>query len=405
VLASTETLNSLERFFEEGGRGELMTLLQQTELSETLPLSVIIPSYRGGSKLLRLVESLLSCEGVPVDLVVVVDEPEEGTVEELSQLCAKGRCKLVVRRLRSGKVSALNEAMALVDGDVVLFLDDDVVIEDPLFLKKVAKEMEDCDIADIKKVVVGKGLLAKLVYVEYVAYNFASKLMAKLAGKTIAINGAAFAVRGEALQALGGFRRRLSEDFDLALRAFLAGLRFKYIDGTYVLNYAPSSWEKWLKQRKRWAVALASWLKENWRSLISAARRMPHVLVAGLIVSLPSLLTTGLALVLYNLAYAKAAYAILLPLASLLREAIPFAALFTVTLHVTYATTTLALALLVALLGLLHVAISKYVRMESRAHLLPVYLLFYQPLWLTVLLAGLIRVLLLGDEKVDDWVV
>jgi len=382
-----------------------MTLLQRTELSETLPLSVVIPSYKGGSRLLRLVESLLKCEGKPTDLVVVVDEPEESAVEELSRLCAKGSCKLVVRRSRLGKVSALNEALALARGDVVLFLDDDVAVEDPLFLKRIVREMEDCDIADIKKVVVGRGLLAGLVYIEYVAYNFASKMMAKLARRTIALNGAAFAVKREALQALGGFRRRLSEDFDFALRAFLMGLRFKYIDSTYVLNYAPSSWGKWLKQRKRWAVALASWLKENWRALLYAARRMPHVLVAGLVVSLPSLLTTGLALALYNLAYAKAAYAILLPLASLLREAIPFAALFTVTLHVTYAATTLALALLVAALGLLHVAVSKHVRMRPRAHLLPVYLLFYQPLWLTVLLAGLVRVLLLGDEKVDDWVV
>ncbi|MCC6065945.1 MAG: glycosyltransferase family 2 protein [Thermofilum sp.] len=379
--------------------------LQQTALSETLPLSIVIPSYRGGGRLLRLVESLLSCEGRPLDLVVVVDEPEEGVVEELSRLCAEGRCRLIVRRSRSGKVSALNEALPLVGGDVVLFLDDDVAVEDPLFLKRVAKEMEGCDIADIKKVVVGRGLLAGLVYMEYVAYNFASKLMAKLAGRTIAVNGAAFAAKREALQALGGFRRRLSEDFDLALRAFLLGLRFKYIDSTYVLNYAPSSWGKWLKQRKRWAVALASWLKENWRALLSAARRMPHVLIPGLIASLPSLVTTGLALALYNQAYAKAAYAILVPVASLLREALPFAALFTVTLHVAYAVTTLALALVVALLGLLHVAIARYVRMRSRAHLLPIYLLFYQPLWLTVILAGLVRVLLLGNEKVDDWVV
>lgn len=382
-----------------------MPLLQRTELAETPSLSIVIPSYKGGSRLLRLVESLLRCEGELADLVIVVDEPEEGTVEELSRLCAKRRCKLVVRRSRSGKVSALNEALALVNGNVVLFLDDDVVVEDPLFLKKVVKEMEDCDIADIKKVVVGKGLLAGLVYMEYAGYNFASKLMAKLSGRTIAINGAAFAAKREALQALGGFRRRYSEDFDFALRAFLLGLRFKYIDSTYVLNYAPSSWGRWMKQRKRWATALALWLRENWRVLLSAVRRMPHVLIPGLVVSLPSLLTTGLALALYNLAYAKAAYAILVPLASLLREAIPFAVFFTVTLHVAYATTTLALALMVMALGLLHVAVSRYVRMKSRALLLPIYLLFYQPLWLTVLLAGLIRVLLLGDEKVDDWVV
>lgn len=382
-----------------------MALLELRQRGEVLPISVLIPSYRGGMRLVRLVKSLLQCNHSPFEIIVVADEPSEGELAELKEMCEHAPIKLLARSDRLGKVSALNEGLKLARGDIVLFLDDDVLIEDPDFLRKIVEAMESYDIVDIKKVVIGKGLLSKLVHMEYTAYNFASKLMAKLAGRTIAINGAAFAMRRVALEELNYFRPRLSEDFDLALRTFVKGLRFSYVETTYVLNYAPHSWQKWFKQRKRWAVALASWLKENYRDVLKAVLKMPHVVAIGLLASLPSLLTTAVIYTLYNASYPKAIYLAFLSLSSFIKDVIPFAFLLSFTLHVAYAVTTLMLALLLISLGIFHAAMARYVKMNSRVHLLPVYLLFYQPLWLTVLLVGFARVLILGHENVEDWVV
>ena len=369
-------------------------------------ISVVIPTYRGSEKLLELVKSILKCNSHPAEVIVVADEPDPRVISELSKIQVDPLpLKLVVRGERRGKVSALNEASSVATGDILVFLDDDVLIEDSKFFEKISSAMEGCDILDIKKVIVGKGLLAKLVYMEYTAYNFVSKLMAKLAGRTIAINGAAFAVKRGAFELIGGFKPCLAEDLDFALRSFVRKCRFGYLDSTYVLNYAPSSWRHWFRQRKRWAVGFASWLKENYRTILRAIREMPHILIPCIILALPSLLTMSVAMSFYNFTYPKATYVALLSLALFIRELLPLTAAVSVTILVKYTLTTLLLGIIMVTVGALQLVMARLTRMKPYVYLIPLYLLFYQAIWFTVLVAGFVRVLAFGNERVDDWVV
>lgn len=373
-----------------------LTLLQRA--SEPF-ITVIIPSYRGRPNLVRLARMLVEGSYRRVEVVVVVDEPSGDLLEELSALRS---CRVIARGWRLGKVSALNAALRLSRGELIVFLDDDIAVEDPEFLRKVAEAMEGYDVGDIKKVVIGRGLLAKLVHVEYVAYNFASKLMAKAAGKSVAVNGAAFAMKRKAVEELGGFLPVISEDFDIMLRSFRAGHKFTYIDSTYVLNYAPTSWSEWLKQRKRWAIGVAFFVKENFRELCGAFAKMPQALIPGLLFSLPSLITSILVVLFRNQLYGKAAYVVLLSLSSLLGRLIPAAAVVTVGLHLAYIVPVLLMAVLLACI---HCAAARIVRVKAHAYLYPLYLLVYQPVWFTILVAGFLRVLLFRKGNVEDWVV
>jgi len=319
-----------------------------SERAEALPVSVVIPSYRGGKRLVELVESLIRCNDPPGEIVVVVDDPDPETLQALKSLSSSVPMQLLAREGRRGKVSAVNEAVKLAKCDTVLFLDDDVLIEDPHFFSKVYEAMRDCDLLDIKKRVAGEGLLAKLVHIEYTAYNFASKLMAKLARRTIAINGAAFAVKRSALESVGSFRPRLSEDFVV---------------------------------------------------------RLPHAILPGLLLSMPALLTTAVLMGLRDFAHVKLAYALLLPLSSLARFLLPAAAALSITLHVAYATTTLAILIFIVAFAVANSIIARLMGMKPHTCITPIYLLVYQVLWLTILLVGLIRVFVFNNERVEDWVV
>jgi len=367
-----------------------------------LPMvSVVIPAYRGGRELVQLVERLLS-DGYPrKEVVVAVDEPLPVVLEALEKL----GCKLLVNNGRRGKVHALNEALKVTDGEILVFLDDDVAVEDEGFLRKIAEAMRSCDVADVKKVIVGRSLLAKLVYIEYVAVNFAGMLMARLSGYTVAFNGAAFAIRRRALESIGGFPATLTEDFDLGLRCFLHRLRYTFVDSTYVLNYPPASWREWYKQRKRWAVGVSDWLRRNYRVLLRAVGGMPHVLLPGLVLLLPSLVTFSITLILYNLTHFKAAALLLIGLSSLVSQLLPLATLVTLNIQLVYLLTALPLLVPLLVFTAWHVAAARRLSMRSEAHLYPVYLFFYQVLWLVILLAGLVRVLVLKRTDVEDWVV
>lgn len=372
------------------------------QVTQTPRVSIIIPAYRGDSRLVELAKRILADPYPAKELLIVVDEPSASVAQQLAELQG---CRLFISPVRMGKVRALNRALKESKGDVLIFLDDDVLIADKDFIRKVVDSVKLYDLADIKKVIVGDSLLAKLVYIEYVAVNFASKLMAKYVGRTLAINGAAFAIKRKVLERIGGFPATLSEDFDLGLRCFLSGCSFTYIEDTYVLNFPPDSWREWFKQRKRWAVGVADWLRRNFREIIAAVIAAPHVLLPSLLLLVPSIATFALTLILYNFSVYKALLLALLLLASAVSQVIPVATALTVNVQLLYLVTTTPLLVTLAVFTLWHVAASRSLELRSKALYYPLYLFVYQTLWLIILLAGFFRVNVLRRTTVDDWVV
>lgn len=377
----------------------------QREVSATIPrtkVSIVIPSYGRGRALVRLVRQLATDRYRDKEIIVVLDMPDPSVIEELENC---NSCRVIVNTSRKGKVNALNTALKHASGELLIFMDDDVEIEDEEFVEKVIRNMADCDIGDIKKVIKGRGLLGNLVYIEYMTLNFASKLFHKWAKRSVAVNGAAFAMWRKALREIGAFRPVISEDLDLSIRAFLAGHRFCYIDDTYVWNHAPEGWRQWLKQRKRWAIGLALWLREYVSPLLRALKRMPHIIIPSLILVLPSILTTMLIFLLKDNVYAKSLYLLLLTLSSMVGQFLPIASLVSVNLHFLFFSQVINILVVFSVLSILYVIAAYSVKMKSKFYLYPVYFLVYQPLWLTILLAGFIRVYLLKKEDVEDWVV
>jgi len=218
--------------------------------TENVCVSVVIPIYKESSLLLRNIQVLLE-QNLEKEVVVVVDEPTEKTKEELKKV---NGIKIITHEERVGKVSAVNEAITLCSGEVILFLDGDVELpKDKEFLRKIFEEMKDYDALDIKKIIVRDSFLAKLIYYDYASLNIFSWLSFKSTRKLITLNGAAFAIKKEVLLKLNGFNKMITEDIDLAIRLFMNGYKLKYSENIFVYCYTHSSLRKWLKQRLRWA--------------------------------------------------------------------------------------------------------------------------------------------------------
>jgi len=83
-----------------------------------------------------------------------------------------------------------------------------------------------------------------------------------------------------------------SGDLDMGIRSFKEGIRFKYLEDIAVQTRIPSSWRMWFKQRKRWGVGTALFLKEYFRDLVRIVRKYPRVPLSILFIfpSLPLLL-------------------------------------------------------------------------------------------------------------------
>lgn len=86
-------------------------------------LSVVIPSYNRAPVLARCLDALAAQDPAPDEVVVVDDGSTDGTPAVLSERAWVRS----VRRENGGRAQAKNTGVAAARGDVVLFLDDDVI--------------------------------------------------------------------------------------------------------------------------------------------------------------------------------------------------------------------------------------------------------------------------------------
>lgn len=228
---------------------EVPKLLQKNE-NKNIKVSVVIPIHRESFLLRKNIQILLK-QNLEKEVIVVIDEPTEKMEEEIKK---ERNVRFIVHKERVGKVNAVNEAIKLCNGEVILFLDGDVeLLNDNGFLSKVVEEISGYDALEIKKFIVRDSFLARLIYYDYASLNIFSWLAFKSTKKLVTLNGAAFAIKREVVLKLNGFNKMITEDIDLAVRLFMNGYKLKYSEDLLVYCYTHSNLRKWFKQRLRWA--------------------------------------------------------------------------------------------------------------------------------------------------------
>lgn len=109
-------------------------------------LSVIIPTRCRPLDLIKAVESIICQTRLPSELIIIDQSTHNTSKEKISTLMSGGTCIPLVYVLDpniSGLVEAKNVAVSLAKGDIVCFLEDDVVLE-PTFLEEILRGFEAC---------------------------------------------------------------------------------------------------------------------------------------------------------------------------------------------------------------------------------------------------------------------
>ena len=362
-------------------------------------ISVFIPVYRE-SKLLPEILTNLIRQKVEKEILVIIDEPSNdslGMVEKFS-----GDVRFILNGERVGKVNALNESVKVSSGSILLFLDADIEVpHDPHFLEKIMEGMRDADILDIKKEVVKESFLAKMTYYEYVGFNIGAWLLAKLVKKCPAVNGAAFAMRRDVFDSIGGFRKVVSEDLDIATRVFLKDYRFGYLKEVEVHNHVKSSWEGWIEQRRRWTIGAALWFKEWAKALVKSSAKKLHIFIPLLFLLFPSSAILILNLFLPRLLVYNLISVLFLFLAVKFNFVLPILLLTHLSLNFIE---NLSISLVIFLIfTLLFFLFSRKLAFKFKLHEFLLYYFFYSLLSILLVIVGLIEVFILNRQIVPEW--
>jgi biofilm PGA synthesis N-glycosyltransferase PgaC len=361
-------------------------------------ISVFIPVYKQSEQLPGLLRELIA-QNTDKEIIVTIDEPNETFLKKMKPF---NDVKFIVNKERIGKANALNESIKQSSGQIFLFLDADIELpNDPEFLNKIVKEMENADVLDIKKKVVRDSFLSKMAYYEYFTFNVGSWIASQHLLKCPAANGAAFAIKKETFDSVGGFRKVVAEDIDIATRAFLKGHSFSYTTEVEVRNVVHSDWPTWFRQRKRWAMGQALWLKDFYKDLARKCARKPQIFLPALFVLYPPLISMSLTFLLPSTWVYDSLLVFSMFLSTRFNTVLPVF-LFTLPFADALKMVLISLASF-AITAVIFFKLSKQLGFEMKLHELFVYFFFYSVLWIGVIFLGYFQVLVLRKKVAPDW--
>jgi glycosyltransferase involved in cell wall biosynthesis len=216
-------------------------------------LSILVPTFNRREQLARLLRSLESqrlSDGGQFEVVVAVDGSTDGTVEMLADF--KTSYPLTVLPAPNGGPSvARNRALSKAIGDVVLFLDDDVVPSDDLLERHLVWHRAEPDVVVIGALLQPKSG-ASTPWARWEAVTLMKHYDA-LVQKRKPVTPHHFytgngSVRREHALAIGGFDEsfRRGEDVELAYRLEEKGLKFRFDLHASVEHETDHALKKWL---------------------------------------------------------------------------------------------------------------------------------------------------------------
>jgi glycosyltransferase involved in cell wall biosynthesis len=190
-----------------------------------MKISVIIPTYNGAATLRQCLEAVLRSDYPDYEVIVVDDCSTDAT----SQIVAEFPCRVICHDVNRGAAVAKNTGAGAAEGDVIFFIDSDVVIR-PDALSLIAEDLRDPSVDAVV------GLLDKeMPYPEF-GSQFKNLWMhytyARLPEFVGVFYTSVAAARKAVFDSLGGFDTHytgasITEDIELGMRLLSEGCRVK----------------------------------------------------------------------------------------------------------------------------------------------------------------------------------
>ncbi|USI73112.1 glycosyltransferase [Sphingomonas morindae] len=268
----------------------LAVLARRADARETPPaidperfVSVLIPAFNEARVIESSVRRVLASTGVRLEVIVVDDGSTDETSAIVDQAFAGDPRVRLLTLTNGGKARALNQALALARGDVVVALDADTQFE-PETIARLARWFADPEIGAVAgnaKVGNRVNLVTRWQAVEYVtAQNLERRALTRFDAITV-VPGAVGAWRRAALDQVGGYPvDTLAEDQDLTIAIQRAGWQVAYDVDAVAWTEAPETFRALARQRFRWAFGTLQCLWKH--RAILRTRKPPGLALVGL---------------------------------------------------------------------------------------------------------------------------
>ncbi len=224
-----------------------------------MPLvTVLIPAYNESCVINDCVDTVLRSTYPNFSIIVVDDGSTDDTLEKLKVYQNNFLVKVVTQANR-GKWAALNHAIAISDGEIVVNIDADTRIDSNAISLMVEHFVNPGIGAVSGKIIVGNrvNILTRLQALEYITAQGFDRLAFDRVNGIMVVSGAIGAWRVSALNKAGLFQNRtLTEDADMTISVLRKGFRVVYDERARAFTEAPTTIRALMTQRLRWSLGM-----------------------------------------------------------------------------------------------------------------------------------------------------
>lgn len=232
-----------------------------------LPMvTVLMPAHNEEAVIERSLAAACEIRYPRYEIIVVNDGSTDGTVAAVMPFVRSGRVRLVDKRVNEGKALAINDALPLARGEIVLTLDADAAPE-PDILSHIVPHFRAARVAAVTgnpRVRNTSNLLARLQAIEFTSIISLLRRSQRVWGRIVTVSGVVAAFRRSALFDVGGFSPNMpTEDIEVTWKLQKRFYDVRYEPNAVVWMTVPLSLRAHFKQRLRWARGLMQVLRKH----------------------------------------------------------------------------------------------------------------------------------------------
>lgn len=257
---------------------------------DELPLvTVLVPAYREEAEIDRTLEVLHHLDYPSYEVLVVDDGSPDRTAEIAQAHVARDwRFRLLAKKVNEGKALAMNDAMPLVHGEIVVIVDADARLHRGALRPIAAHFVRLPRVAAVTgnpRVANRDTLVAELQTLEFTSIVSLLRRAQVVWGRILTVSGVISAFRVSALRDVGLFDPSMAtEDIDVSWRLQRRFYDIRYEPRALVDMTVPATMRALWRQRRRWALGLVEVLRRHRKVLVTwKSRRQWPVFVEAVL--------------------------------------------------------------------------------------------------------------------------
>ena len=269
-------------------------------------VSVLVPAHNEEAVLRRALNSVLALDYPDFEVIVIDDGSTDRTAETLMSLVADARIRLVRKVRNEGKALALNDAIPLARGELLLVLDADAEPARDM-LRWLVPHFQGARVAAVTgnpRVRNTNSFIARLQAIEFSSIVSLLRRSQRIWGRITTVSGVVTLLRRSAVVDVGGFSPNMpTEDIELTWKLQKRFYDVRYEPRAICWMTVPLSYRGLWRQRLRWARGLMQVMRKH-RDVVSdwRLRRMWPVFAESFLSTLWAVCFVGL-VTIWSLSY------------------------------------------------------------------------------------------------------